>query len=519
MKYLRKMKRMFPVLFLALCFFFFWKTGQVKADYVAGQVRVKVIYRHANTGEDIAAREQLLKLSYYRNQQLVGAMTEAEWLGDGEYSINVSFGTEEVAKLQTGDVIGFLPELPDGYVTDGMPAVSVLGSNGMGTIQSAVVKEEEIQWDNKKVSFEYTADMSGMQEGNLDILLTYYVRRPSEPKLLTEENRGGGIGEAEYTGRPVKPGELVVKRNHITLKEGKDYTYTCSNNVEVGTAVAQVKGIGEYAGNLEIEYHVIPKNLDGNDVAVTARDQFYDGKKIIPKIAVTVAGNKLTEGRDYTVQYLVDDSAFEKVGEILFYVNGQGNYSGGVEGKFQILSPADKPAVSPAATYTVKFSAGAGKIKGSASKKVEKNASYGRLPTAERKGYAWKGWYTKKAGGKKVTARTKVHISKNQTLYAQWTRVKAPARAKAPVLKNQTGRKMLVKLKKVSLAGGYEICYSTNANFKGVKRVYVKKGNATVKNLKKNKTYYVKVRAYKLDSAKQKVYGAYSKAVRIKIKK
>ncbi len=37
--------------------------------------------------------------------------------------------------------------------------------------------------------------------------------------------------------------------------------------------------------------------------------------------------------------------------------------------------------------------------------------------------------------------------------------------------------------------------------------------------VKNNKTYYVRVRAYKLDSASKRVYGKYSKMKKVKLKK
>lgn len=40
---------------------------------------------------------------------------------------------------------------------------------------------------------------------------------------------------------------------------------------------------------------------------------------------------------------------------------------------------------------------------------------------SKRKDYTFAGWYTKKKGGTKITAKTKVTITKNMTLYAQWT--------------------------------------------------------------------------------------------------
>jgi uncharacterized repeat protein (TIGR02543 family) len=54
------------------------------------------------------------------------------------------------------------------------------------------------------------------------------------------------------------------------------------------------------------------------------------------------------------------------------------------------------------------------------SKTVTEGKNYGKLPKANRTGYTFKGWYTKKSGGIKITAKTKVTVKKTQTLYAQW---------------------------------------------------------------------------------------------------
>lgn len=72
--------------------------------------------------------------------------------------------------------------------------------------------------------------------------------------------------------------------------------------------------------------------------------------------------------------------------------------------------------------------------------------------------------------------------------------------------------------KKLSRAKGYQICYSTSKKWKGKKQKLVTKNNAVIKNLKKQKTYYFRVRAYRLEGAK-KVYGAWSATKRITIKK
>lgn len=56
------------------------------------------------------------------------------------------------------------------------------------------------------------------------------------------------------------------------------------------------------------------------------------------------------------------------------------------------------------------------------SKQVKTNSKYGTLPTPTRSGYYFLGWYTKASGGSKVTASTVFKLTKNQTLYAHWTK-------------------------------------------------------------------------------------------------
>ena len=52
--------------------------------------------------------------------------------------------------------------------------------------------------------------------------------------------------------------------------------------------------------------------------------------------------------------------------------------------------------------------------------KVAYNSTFGKLPSSKRKDYKFEGWFTKKKGGIKVTAKTKVTITGNITLYAHW---------------------------------------------------------------------------------------------------
>ena len=61
--------------------------------------------------------------------------------------------------------------------------------------------------------------------------------------------------------------------------------------------------------------------------------------------------------------------------------------------------------------------------------------------------------------------------------------------------------------------------YSTSKTFKTGKILRVTNTKATLKKLKTGKTYYVKARAYKVDSAGNRIYGKYSAVKKVVIKK
>lgn len=186
-------------------------------------------------------------------------------------------------------------------------------------------------------------------------------------------------------------------------------------------------------------------------------------------------------------------------------------------------TPSDEPT-SPQETtasdkvISITLNANGGKVGSSKTytKKVTQGKKMGTLKSAVRAKYTFEGWYTKKSGGTKVNSSTVCKYTKNTTLYAHWKKVTV-SKGTVKSLKSSS-KKLMIVIKKVSGAKGYQIVYSMNSNFKKSKSINSTSLAKTVKNLKKGKTYYVKVRAYKLDSAKNKVYGSYSSARKVKIK-
>ena len=78
-----------------------------------------------------------------------------------------------------------------------------------------------------------------------------------------------------------------------------------------------------------------------------------------------------------------------------------------------------KTTASSSKTHMVTFDANGGTVHQDR-KIVFNGAHYRDLPTPTRSGYHFQGWYTQKTGGSKVTEKSRVNLTADQTLYARW---------------------------------------------------------------------------------------------------
>lgn len=165
-------------------------------------------------------------------------------------------------------------------------------------------------------------------------------------------------------------------------------------------------------------------------------------------------------------------------------------------------------------TYTVKFNTrGYGTV---ASKKVLSGKTVKKPSNPKRSKYTFEGWYTDTKYTKKWNFNKAV--TKDMTLYAKWKKVSV-GKASIKQLTNVSGKKIKVTINKVSGAKGYQIRYATNSKMKSAKSVSSSSVNKTLSKLKKNKKYYIQVRAYKKDSKGNKVYGSWSKKKAVTVRK
>lgn len=234
----------------------------------------------------------------------------------------------------------------------------------------------------------------------------------------------------------------------------------------------------------------------------------YNGKaQTQSKLKVTYDGKTLKQGTDYTVSYKNNT----KAGTATVTVSGKGNYTGSKDASFTIKKAAQsisKVSGSYTKAYKTNFTLSP-KAKG----KISYKSSNTKVATVNSKGKV----SIKGTGKVTITVSAKATscykaASKKVTIYA------VPAKAKLKEVKSAKG-KVEAEWKKDSNASGYQILYSTDKKMKKAKTMNCNKKDttATIKNLKKNKTCYVKVRAYKTIDGK-KYSGAYSDKMSVKVK-
>lgn len=135
-----------------------------------------------------------------------------------------------------------------------------------------------------------------------------------------------------------------------------------------------------------------------------------------------------------------------------------------------------------------------------------------KLYPAKRRGYLFCGWYRDKKMTEKIEAVC--DLEKNPIkLYAKWEKVQTE-RTRIKSVKRK-GKSMKLSYERINHAKGYQISYAFAKNFHKAKIVMASGTQRKISGIKKGKPYFIKVRAYKRDSAGKNVYGKWSKVFRL----
>jgi len=110
------------------------------------------------------------------------------------------------------------------------------------------------------------------------------------------------------------------------------------------------------------------------------------------------------------------------------------------------------------------------------------------------------------------------NASSETTVTSSSTEAAAPKKVSGLSVKNSTKKSVMATWKEVDSAKGYQMSYSLRKDFEKKNDKIASGKKALLTGLSKGKTYYVKVRAYKLNHG-SKIYGNYSKVKKAKVKK
>ena len=309
-----------------------------------------------------------------------------------------------------------------------------------------------------------------------------------------------------YDGTYKKPAATVTFGGKV-LQEGKDYTISYRNNLNVGVTTVIATGMGDYTGYTSKNFTITKRAMAGGTVSVASSVSFT-GSNITPSVTVKVAGRTLTSGTDYTVSY----SNNKNVGKATVKITGKGNYSGSLNAKFDIV-PAkqqiqkletkykgfyiDWAQIGSATGYDIEYS-----VNSNMSGAVSKHLTANKPDTLTVSGLS---------GDKTYYVRVRSYTNVNgKVYYGAWSDVKSIKTANNDITKATvsgistkafTGKaitqNVTVKVGNTVLKNGtdYTVSYSNNK----------KVGKATVKITGKGKYGGVITKTFKINPAKQEI--------------
>ena len=171
--------------------------------------------------------------------------------------------------------------------------------------------------------------------------LTYYFY----DKYPTSE-----VNSYTYDGTPKIPKVEFFEKDGTAceLKEGKDYTLACTNNVNAGTATATIKGMGIYEGTTVIKNFTINK-ADQDLLANITTTNLKCGETA--QIVAIGEGNITYSSSDESVAQVSSKGVVKAVGEgytvITINAAGNNNYNSDTERIILFVSGTANPTEPP----------------------------------------------------------------------------------------------------------------------------------------------------------------------------
>lgn len=443
------------------------------------------------------------------------------------------------------------------------PSIGLMYSNYNQTFLIEGV-DYKVEYSNNINPGTATAKVIGIgRYAGHEMSFTYTIKNKSF--AAKDHKDGENLGTLKWTGKAqtMKLGDMIDPIDGHVLKEGTDYKIVYSDNVDAGTAKAEVIGSGYYEGSSLTFYYTIEKqhgwngfyskgHKDGESLGTFK----WTGNTVLidPDMRCSHCDKELQENVDYKAEY----SNNIDPGVASMKIIGMGDYKGYelnftfvIEKKAPTTTEDQKPTTTTTETKpttgTTESSSATSETKPTTGTTAATTTTTESKPTTEDKTTATTESTptTSSTTTETKPATTETRPSTEDSSTAGTTAAKKEtATTAAPVIRISVKKAAIQKIKVLKKAftinilknkdqvTGYQISYSYKKNFKGqkvkdlkkfkYKKIKVKRKKYTitsykVKGLKKKKTVYVRVRAYK-QVGKTKAYGKWSSVKKVKIK-
>lgn len=443
------------------------------------------------------------------------------------------------------------------------PSIGLMYSNYSQTFLIEGV-DYKVEYSNNINPGTATAKVIGIgRYAGHEMSFTYTIKNKSF--AAKDHKDGENLGTLKWTGKAqtMKLGDMIDPIDGHVLKEGTDYKIVYSDNVDAGTAKAEVIGSGYYEGSSLTFYYTIEKqhgwngfyskgHKDGESLGTFK----WTGNTVLidPDMRCSHCDKELQENVDYKIEY----SNNIDPGVASMKIIGMGDYKGYelnftfvIEKKTPTTTEDQKPTTTTTETKpttgTTESSSATSETKPTTGTTAATTTTTESKPTTEDKTTATT---ESKPTTSSTTTETKPATTETRPSTEDSSTVgttaakKETATTAAPVIRISVKKAAIQKIKALKKAftinilknkdqvTGYQISYSYKKNFKGqkvktlkkfkYKKIKVKRKKYTitsykVKGLKRKKTIYVRVRAYK-QVGKTKVYGKWSSVKKVKIK-
>ena len=182
----------------------------------------------------------------------------------------------------------------------------------------------EILKDGKRVTETELANKDGISEAGEYVVKATPVGSRYSGSLETTFNVKGvdvaqntkvaDIADQVYTGEAIEP-EVTVTNDNMTLVEGKDYTVSYSGNVEGGTAVAIIKGIGNYSGTIEKEFTITQGQQELSMTNPLQERDLANGSRTTKSKVCTLKLGYALEDKNMSLSYDTSDASVATVND------------------------------------------------------------------------------------------------------------------------------------------------------------------------------------------------------------